>query len=81
MSLDKRHSNVGKNATTANFNRYDGAAVAGQTIINLPFIFTADSVVFINYAPLPEGGATGFGTKKITLVTPLNLYDIILVIG
>jgi len=84
MSLDKRHSDGGSaSQVQSNFNRNNFEAVAGQTVFNLSFLLTMDSVVFLNYAPspVPITDYSGFGTSTLTFITPLNLYDKVLIIG
>ena len=82
MSIDKRYGKTGASQTQSNFNRFDGEAVAGQTVFNLSFILKNTDVVFLNGSPAdPVLDYGGFGTSILTFVNPLNLYDKVLVIG
>jgi len=80
MSLDKRY-NRAENTAQSGFNRNDFEAVDGQTVFNLGFLLTVDSLVFVNHSLADKASYSGFGTKVLTFNNGRALYDKVTVIG
>jgi len=79
MSLDKRYNRAEN--TAQSFQRNDFEAIDGQTVFNLDFLLTVDSLVFVNNSLADKASYLGFGTKVLTFTTGRSLYDKVTVIG
>lgn len=80
MAYDLRHTRAATNSQ-GNLDRNDFEAADGQTVFNLNFLLTSNSMVFLNNSLIERTLYSGEGTNRLTFNNPLNLYDKVTVIG